>query len=298
MASPVFPFYFAWAYESERTFGPEHEILEEDIFSFSVKHDEGQIPTLDIVVRNPHISLLNPGRKVWAWFSMQNQNNGHIVPLFFGVLVGVPTDLFQEKVTLKFISRSPSYIEDKQAVAETMKISPYYDPVFLTEEKRDEPDSILEGWSKLWHVDRTTLATTASDVLVGEDGTAVFYGVDDAFYKSLSLKLGQPPLNNIRVEAKVQWTQRTSGFIIVPTVNVASYTGDTFMSDWPKAGASLGGGYKVEYSYVADVFHVAQTPTTSISTTTTFYGNMLNYDCATSSSSQSSSWPVLLSPRP
>src|ERR1035437_10223510 len=296
MASPVFPFYFAWAYESERTFGPEHEVMDEDIFSFTIKHEEGQIPTLDIEVKNPRIGLLNPGRKVWAWFSWQNTANGHVEPLFFGVLVGVPTSLFQEKITLKFIARAPSYIEDKQAVAETMKISPYYDPVFLKEEKRDEPDSILEGWSKLWHVDRTTLKTTASDVLVGEDGTKVFYGMDDAFYKSLTLTLGQPPLNNIRVEAMVQWTQRTSGLIVIPTVNVASYTGDTFMGDWPKPGASLGGGYKVEYSYVTDVFHVAQTPPVSGSMSETFWGD--NGDCATASFSESWSFPALLSPNP
>src|ERR1035437_2948737 len=143
MTAPISSFYFAWADENQTSFDPATmAVIDEVIVSFLLKHDEGQIPTLDIVVKNPRIGLLNPGRKVWAWFSylpnaaeLAQINSMYgtgwtypwLAPLFFGVLVGVPTDLFQEKISLKFIARSSSYIEDKQAVAETMKISPFYD---------------------------------------------------------------------------------------------------------------------------------------------------------------------------
>jgi len=91
--------------------------------SFVIKHDEGQIPTLDIVVKNPRIGLLAPGRKVWAWFGWLNEN---VAPIRLSAAVfrcarGVPTSLFQEKVTLKFIARSPDFIQNKQALAETMR---------------------------------------------------------------------------------------------------------------------------------------------------------------------------------
>jgi hypothetical protein len=291
-------FYFAWVYENETTFDPTTmTVVDEDIFSFDLKHDEGQHPTLDLEIINPRIGLLNPGRKVWAWFARQDPTNGHIVPLFFGVLLGIPTSIFDEKITLKFIARAHTYIEDKQAVAEAMKISPFYDGVFLDDAHRDEPDSVLEGWSALWHIDRTALTTTASDILIGEDGTAVF-DVDDAFYKSLSLKIGEAPLTNVRVEATVKWTQRATGFVSMPILNVASYTGDTFMSDWPKGGASLGGGWKAEYTYVADVYHVAETPTVSQSVSQTFYGDVVEFDCSVVSSSQSFSYAALQSPNP
>ncbi len=289
------PFTFYWANETETVFNPSTmNVFDEDIFSFNIQHDEGQIPTLDLIVKNPRIGLLAPGRKVWAWLAWWNGTT--LVPLFFGVLVGVPTSIFQEKVTLQFIARSPQYIRNKQALAETMKTAPYYDPVFIDTGKRDDPDTILEGWSSLWHIDRTSLAITASDILVGEDGNVEF-DEDHAFYNSVSLQLGQPPLDNVRVEASVNWTQRTSGFFTVPTVNISSYTGETLLSDWPKPGAGIGGGYKCEASFVSDIYFVSQTPNTTYSSSWT------NTDpnpgqCSNASASTSSSGPALLSPNP
>lgn len=295
MSTP--PFTFAWVEETDNTFDPVAMAkFDEDIFSFVIHHEEGQVPTLDITIRNPRIGLLNPNRKVWAWLAWKNPATHLLVPLYFGVLVGVPTNMFKELVTLSFISRSPTFIADKQAVAETMKVRPFWDPVWLDIGHRDDPDSILEGWSSLWHIDRKSLTITHSDILDGEDGTAVFTE-DDAIYESVGLTLGQPPLSNIRVEATVNWTQRSSGFFAVPAVNMASYTGETLLSGWPKAGASIGGGYTCENSFTTDVFLVAQTPTS------TYSSNWTNTDpnpgqCSNASASQSSSGPALMSPNP
>jgi hypothetical protein len=297
-----FPFTFAWVDETDSVFDPvAFNRFDENVFSFSIQHDEGQHPTMDLIVKNPRIGLLNPGRKVWAWLGWQSPANdpnyhGALVPLFFGVLVGVPTSLFQEKVTLQFISRAHTYIQDKQALAETMKTIPYYDPIFIEPSKRDDPDTILEGWSALWHIDRTSLGITASDILIGEDGMLT-YDENTAFYDSVSLQLGQPPLDNIRVEATVNWTQRMSGTFTVPTVSLSSYTGETLMSDWPKPGAGIGGGYKCQSSFTNDIYFISETPTTTYSSTWT------NTDpdpgqCSNASSSYSSSGPALLSPNP
>jgi hypothetical protein len=80
-------------------------------------------------------------------------------------------------------------------------------------------------------------------------------------------------------------------------VSIASYTGDSFLNDWPKAGASLGGGYKVEQSFVNDVYNVGLTPTY------TFESHWDNKDpnpgqCSNESASSKSSGPALLSPDP
>ncbi len=287
------PFTFSWVSSNQTTYNPSTmNGLDEAILDFEIDHQEGQVPTLTLKIKNPRIGLLNPGRNVWAWFAWNN--NGTMVPLFFGVLVGVPTSLFLEVVTIKLIARSPNFIMNKQAVAETMKIRPYYDPIWFDTQHRDDPDSILEGWSALWHIDRTTMAITASDILNGEDGTVTFTA-DQALYNSVSMELGQPPLANVRVEASVNWTQRSSGFMTVPTVFLSSYTGETLLSDWPKAGASIGGGYKVESSFVTDVYFVANTPMMSYNSTWS------NADpnpgqCSNASASSSSSGPALLSP--
>ena len=285
-----------WAEETETVFVPSTmAVVNENILAFAVKHDEGQIPTLELTIKNPRIGLLNPSRRVWGWFAYYDPS-GVLTPLFFGVLVGVPSNLFQEKVVLQFLARSPNYIQNKQAVAETMKIAPYYDPIFLEPAKRDDPDTILEGWSALWHVDRLTQAITASDVLTGEDGTITFTE-GQALYSSVSMKLGQAPLSNIRVVGTVNWSQRSYGFFTVPTVYISSYTGETLESDWPKPGASLGGGYKVETSFSTDTYLVAVTPTSS------YNSSWNNSDpnpgqCSNASVSYSSSGPALMSPNP
>ena len=294
MTSPPLTFY--WANETETTFNPSTmNVLQENIVSFDINHDEGQVPTMDLVIKNPRIGLLAPGRKVWAWFGWFNPEHFAYEPLFFGVLVGVPTSLFQEKVTLKFIARSPHFIQNKQALAETMKTAPFYDPIWLEIGKRDDPDTILEGWSALWHIDRLTNAITASDILVGEDGTATFLE-SQAIYSSVSLELGQPPLTNIRIEATTNWTQRSSGFITdVPTINISSYTGDTLLGDWPKPGSDIGGGYKCEASFVIDTYFLSDTPSFSVTSSFTA-GDTDPGQCGTASSSFSSSGPALLAP--
>jgi len=291
------PITFAWVAETATTFNPSTmNVFDEEIISFALKHDEGQIPTLEIIVKNPRIGLLSPGRDTWAWFGWYNADNSAYEPLFFGVLIGVPTSLFAEKVTLQFQARSKNFIANKQALAETMKTFPFYDPIWLETGKRDDPDTILEGWSALWHVDRLTGAITHSDVLTGEDGNVEFLE-SQALYDSVSLTLGQPPLNNVRMEATVNWTQRSAGYFTIPDVVISSYTGGSLMSDWPKAGASIGGGYKCEAAFSIDTYFIDETPTTSYNSSWT------NTDpdpgqCSNASAQNSSSGPALLSPNP
>src|SRR4051812_28000245 len=104
MTSPLEgPFYFAWVDQDDSTFDTaRHLVVDEDIFDFTIKHDEGQFCTLDLTIRNPRIGLLSGGRKLAAWFSYRKQDGVTIVPLFFGVLTGVPTDLFAELIHVKF----------------------------------------------------------------------------------------------------------------------------------------------------------------------------------------------------
>ena len=225
-------------------------------------------------------------------------NGNTVVPIFFGELIGVPDDLFAEKITLKFLARSMNYIQWKQAVAETLRANPAnYDPAFLKDTERDNPDKILEGWSRLYHVDRTSLEVSASDVLVGEDGTVVFTeSPPSAFYDSVKVKIGQAPLTNVQVQATAHWTQRTLGYVTGPDVNVASYTGGTFASEWPKPGHNLGAGWTVETSYVNDPYMVSHTPDWHITTDLQFYGDLIDYDCAVVSVNESSGGPALLGP--
>ena len=67
---PVGPFYFAWTDEPPTggaTFGPEHQVEDEQIVSFRIDQAEGSLPTLNIDIRNPRRGLLSG--QVWAWLS-------------------------------------------------------------------------------------------------------------------------------------------------------------------------------------------------------------------------------------
>lgn len=288
------PFNFAWVDGDQTAFDPAFARMDEDIFSFHLQHEEGQNPTLDLVIKNPRVGLLSLGRKQWAWFSYNSPESG-IIPLFFGVLIGLPTDLFAELITIKMIARSQTYIEDKQAVAETMRQFPSYDPIWLAADKRDDPDAILEGWSSLYHTDRTTLETTASDILVGEDGTLVFQETD-AFYNSVKMELGEAPLANVQVQATTHWTQRSIGYVAGPSVYLQTYTGSSWMNDWPKPGASLGGGWTVETSFITDVYKVEQTPMAGLKMSITVNDPEAE-DCSMNHTSSESSFPALLYPQ-
>ena len=133
---------------------------------------EGEFANLTVEIRNPRIGLLSPGRKRWAWLSWNN--GSEVIPLFFGRLVGVPGNLQQEIVTLQFTARPADYDARKQSLAETLKVAPYYDPVWIAADKRDDPDVVLEARSQIWHIDRVSHAVTVSDLLVGEDGLLEF----------------------------------------------------------------------------------------------------------------------------
>ena len=189
--------YFAWVNPNTPWDGSLLR-FDENIFDLVIEHDEGQIPTATIEVINPRIGLINPGRSFWAWMSYSADATG-TGPLFFGRLVGIPEEIAQNTVKMKFIARDDTYIYQKQQVARSLKTLPNYDPIFFEVSKRDDPDSIIEGWSVLYHVDSVSGQVSASDILVGEDGTMQF-APQDVFYDSVQCKLLQSPLVAVNVK--------------------------------------------------------------------------------------------------
>lgn len=263
-------FYFAWADASEPFSETTHSVEDEQIFSFRISHEEGEFPALELTIRNPRIGLLGPGRKRWCWLSMDGE------PLFYGVLVGIPQKLQDELVQLDFVARPLDFVAQKVALANTLAVTPYWDALFVPAEERSNPDRVLDGYTRLWHIDRTTLVVTASDILAGEDGTLTITQ-DDAFYDALDVHVGQEPLRRIDVSAEVAWEQKASGTVditarVVNAINDASPS--TSLSDvdgvhvwgqnntihllgakgmiqaWPKSGAGIGGGWQVGYSQI------------------------------------------------
>lgn len=271
-------FYFTWAdppgTDTEPDFPTEFPANDEDVFSFRIQQTEGDFATLEIEIQNPRVGLLGPGRPRWAWLSFDNGTE--ITPLFFGRLVGVPQSLQDEIVRLNFVARPPDFNERKAALAETLRVAPYFDPLFIPFEELEDPERVLDARPALWHIDRTSLDVTISHILTGEDGTEVF-DESDTFEGTLDVSYGQAPARRAVVTAEIGWQQRGSGVVnITPDLlngfanattfeprgylqepydilkdNMISLIGaQGFVESWPQYGASLGGGWQVGRSTI------------------------------------------------
>lgn len=252
--------YFAWIDASETAFGPEHLRWDESIFSFTLKQDEGDPASLTLVVRRPRneagnaIGLLGPGRKIWCWFAF---DCGPDLVRFRGRLVGVPTSIFEELVTLEFVARPIDLVAQKEALAATLRVLPYYDEVVIDPARRTDPEVVLEGYSKIWHYDRETHELTVSDEISGEDGLIEFDGSDEdstVLYDGLGLTLTSGPLARVDVNAEYTWTQLADGNVDLTNYLVSHWPGSEdgvitsfyFTADsWPKNGATIGDGWLV-----------------------------------------------------
>jgi len=267
--------YFAWIDASETTFGAEHMRWDEDVFSFELSQDEGDPANLTVVVRRPvneagdAIGLLGPGRKIWAWFAL---DCGPALIKFRGRLVGIPTSIFEELVTLEFVAKPVDLVAQKEALANTLRVLPYYDEAVIEPERRSDPDVVLEGYTAIWHYDRESHVITVSDEITGEDGLVEFDGASETgkvLYDGLGLTLTSGPLSRVDVSAEYTWTQQGRGDVDLTQYIVNAWRAlDPFpegyvrgegaikfkAADWPKHGASLGDGWEVSASTAADLF--------------------------------------------
>lgn len=255
--------YFAWVDEGETYDSGVHSRKDENVFSFTFEHSEGDFASLSAVIKNPRIGLLNPGRKVWCILSYRHvDEDGNITntPIFRGRLIGIPTNVFDTLVTLNFIARPADYSDQKVALADTLKVAPYWDPIFIAPSSWTDPDAVLEAYSALWHIDPVTLVLSLSDILVGEDGVDEIAEAEH-FYDNMSVTLNQTPLRAIQVVATIPWTQSAIGNLdLTATIKglfggqlATSYTMEGLIDDWPKPGSRFGSGWEVVSGSMTDV---------------------------------------------
>jgi len=256
-----------------------HLRFDEDVLGFEIAQSEGDFATLTVDVKNTGAGLLATGRSLWCWLSIAGDPDP--VPLFNGRLIGTPRLAAAEVMQLQFLARPDDYNQQKLALAADMKVLPFWDPVWLATQQ-DNPDTVLETYSALWHTDRTTLEVTASDIIEGEAGT-VTVGEDRAFYDTFAMAFGEAPLRQISVSGTVSWEQTGEGLVDVtgPLVSafgkegntarlfahlgstrwktpisggaiIYTFNGTSVKSSWPQPGTSVGGGWEVATGVVDD----------------------------------------------
>lgn len=239
------PFYFALSSADEPVFGSEYLRYDEYVLSFQLNQKEGDYATLSCDIKNPNAGLYAPGTNIYVWFSKDSGSD--VEPIFRGRMVGLPSDLLGEVVTIQFTARPIDVAAQKSALADTLKVLPNYDEVFVSQEQRDNPDNILEGYSALWHFDRVTHEVTISDILVGEDGALDF---EDGLYDNVKVTLESSPLSSVSFDGSVTWQQQVTGTVNLGQKKFTSYSAAGIAASWPKAGQSIGSGWSVANSAV------------------------------------------------
>lgn len=244
-------FYFAWVDPTDTAFSPTFAREDEQVLDVKLRHLEGEFAGLDIQVKNPRIGLLNAGRKRWAWLS---KGTGTTVnELFFGRLIGQPTDLQGEVVTLSLRARPADFIDRQETAAEALKVDPFWDPLWIDPDQRETPDAVLAARSAEWHIHRTTHAVIASDRLEGAAGTIDVAG--GFFHDSLRIDYGAPPLRAVKIKAELFWDQKASGVVDLTEQLVDAcggsggkfkiITGEGVVSEWPDGPSRIGAGWSV-----------------------------------------------------
>lgn len=205
---------------------------------------------------------------------------------------------------LEFVARPFDVVAQKEALAETLRVLPWYDEVVIDPARRTDPEVVLEGYTKIWHYDRETHIITVSDEIVGEDGTIGFDGesVDGkVLYDSVGLTLTSGPLSRVDIAAEYTWTQLARG-----GVDLTDYlskemggAGRTLISytfkaeDWVKVGTALGDGWTVKEASATPVYNT-ETQTRSESSEIIVHW----YDGANTTVKQSGTETYLGSPIP
>jgi hypothetical protein len=257
--------YFAWIAQSETTFTSAHMRWDEQIFSFKLSQQEGDPASLTAVVLRPSGGLLAPGRLIWCWFAF---DCGPDLIRFRGRLVGIPTSIFEELVTLEFVARPIDIVTQKENLAATLRVLPFYDEAVIDPARRTDPDVVLEGYTAVWHYDRETHIITVSDEINGEDGLVSFDGASidgKVFYDGLGLSLTSGPLARVDVNAEYTWTQQAQGTVDLTAALIGPWPGtlkkqgiitsySLTAANWPKEGTSIGEGWTVEKAIAIDLF--------------------------------------------
>ena len=219
----------------------------ENVFSFKITHSEGDFSIATLELLSPYIYGLSYGP--YGYISQSETPLGPVTPLFCGCIVGLPELIDGRLVSMQLVAKPLNYLAAKTAIATVLKATGPWDPVWISPDKRDNPDTALEAIPSRWHIDRITLAVTASDINEGDfsvafDGSNVMAG---------SVKLGVvgTPLNTVTVAASAGWQQQYAGsigFDLPATSNswtgVASFTGQGLYDNWPHPGDSIGSGWE------------------------------------------------------
>lgn len=261
------PNYLAWVEPGTPFDAVEHARMDEDVFEYTLSGSEKNFHTLTLEIANPGVPLLAEGRDRWAWFSQDKPGVG-VVPRFYGRVIAVPDAAVENELQITLRAVPDDFNEQQLALADSLKVAPYWHAAMIDPASRDNPDAALTARTQSWFIDPVTHVLSVSDNIVGEAGLLVFTA-DEVYDDNARVTYGERPVRSIEVKAELRWTQRAAGqfelaaqlsaafeaaslslHAAIPGTLISSYTADDLIKQWPVPGTSIGAGWEVVASAV------------------------------------------------
>lgn len=249
-------FYFALVEPEETTFEQTFARNDWIVLSFTRRLSENDFASMTLEIKNPGAGLLSG--LIWLWFSVRFEPDEDAFPLFFGRIIGIPSSILQEAVTVELIGRPADFVERKAVAADALRVLPGYDEIFIDKQKRDDPDVVLEGYPVDWYIDPVTHEVSTSHVLIGEDGLIELASTDllwDGFSFDIASEI---PPRSVEVDASLSWTQLATGALDLSGYITANWPNESYAESgtitsftlsedaWPKVGTAIGAGWTVQ----------------------------------------------------
>lgn len=206
-------------------------------FDVTIPHPESAFAKAYITAINPLASFSSlEGRRVLI------STKGRL--LFDGVLSGVPRGLVGQKLTLEAIARTPDPADvDTQlaALAETAKVAPFWDPLFVPEGSDALWEEILAGRSQVIAHSRIQGTPSLCDALGGSTNMVI-----TPLNGSVSYSLESNVAARYGIKMTAKWKQLASQRFDDGGAlwGLNTMTPEGLVKDFPKEGADLGDGFK------------------------------------------------------
>jgi hypothetical protein len=250
-------FYFAWCNEDEQFDPDQHARRDESLFSLEISGKEAKYPTACVQIINPKCGLLNPARHQWAFIA---GDRGRGVELMFrGRLLSIPEQIEGETLKIILIAEPTDSIKILTKFHQTLKIAPFWDPLFVQEERHDDALESLEARAALYCWSRTTKKVTLSDYFWGREKLTL---QGNFFRDSLKISRTATPLSSVEVTLTADWIQRYEGRTNISRLLQSKFsdglintlTGQNLEKGWWQRGEKLGrSGYWIAHSELREI---------------------------------------------
>lgn len=167
------------------------------------------------------------------------------VLIFRGQINQAAVGRMEERLDIEAIGRTQDYENKRATLLQSLKVSPFYDPLFVAPEERDNQSEILTGHGKVLAWSRLTGDVQAVDPLGGAT-TIELHPLKGTIREDLDTGVPSTVVLNLSVE----WSQLCSQFYTAGSElnNFETLTPDALAADWPTVGQSIGSSFEVSFT--------------------------------------------------